>query len=132
MSNNTKHTFQNTEFFYRMKSAHLNRVKDELIQVSNWIVPNYNEQSTIQVEVSLSLISFLLRRCDELEYIKLNELRFSLNSVLHAHFVVHMENGAILYKSDDDIKKERQGVLIDSAFINDLILKTDNWLAIKL
>jgi transcriptional regulator of met regulon len=132
MSNNTEHTFKNKEFFIRMKTAHLTRVKSELVKVSNWMGNDYGVEIDIQQEVSLSLISFLLRRCDELEYIKLNELRFKLNSVLHAHMVMHIKDGAIIYKSDDDIKKERQGVLIDNQFINELILKVDNWLESKL
>ena len=132
MRENSNHDFQDPGFFAKMKSVHLTRAKNEILQVINWLGDEKSEEVNIQKEVSLSLISFILRRCDELEYIELNELRFKFNSVLHAHLVLHLKEGAILYKSDDDIKKGRRGNLIDKQFLDELILKIDNWLGIKL
>ena len=129
---NKQHMFHGKEFFYRMKSAHLTKVKSELVQVANRMGENYVEEIGVQQEVSLSLISFLLRRCDELEYIKLNNVRFKLNSILHAHMVMHIDKGDILYRSDDDLKKEREGVKVDEKFISDLMTKVDCWLEEKL
>ena len=128
-----KHKFINSEFFNIMKNEHLVRVKDEISVLKGLMqLTSDNENLGVKKEIQLSIISFLLRRCDELEYIHLGDFRFKLNSILHAHKVLSMKNGDMHLLSDDDLQKNRKGVKVDSEFIEDLIVQIDSWLIDKL
>ena len=103
----------------------------EVIHVQQWMQKYCNEEVGIQKELSFSLISFLLRRCDELEYIDLGDLKNKLNSILHAHMVEHMDDGSIFYKSDYDLKYNKVGTVVNFNFTTELIENINNWIKDK-
>ena len=109
-----EHFFNDIDIFNRMKIGHLSKVKAELIYIEQWMNNCFDVEINIQKEVSLSTISFLLRRCSELEYIDLGDLKNKLNSILHAHKVLHM-------------KFDRPPFMVNKSFVDDLLVKIDNW-----
>jgi hypothetical protein len=122
-----EHLFNDIDFFNRMKIGHLSKVKAELNHIEQWMNNCFDVEINIQKEVSLSTISFLLRRCSELEYIDLGDLKNKLNSILHAHKVFHMKDGSVVFQSDDDIKFDRPPFMVNKKFVDDLLVKIENW-----
>jgi hypothetical protein len=128
MSVESSHKFINPDYFNVMKEQHLTKVEEELEKVNELMSPLFvSHVEDAKKEVHMSTVSYLLRRCDELDYISLEDLRFNLNSVLHAHLVIHLKDGSIVYKSDDDLKKDRPGIRINHEFVGDLLKKIETW-----
>ncbi|MFT4806419.1 MAG: hypothetical protein ACI9YE_003653, partial [Psychroserpens sp.] len=100
MSLEIEHRFTDKEFFNKMKNKHLTKAKYEIALVNELMDAYYGQDAAIEKEIQISTACYLVRRCNELEYVALGHLKESLNSILHAHMVSHQNDGSLLYKSD--------------------------------
>ena len=106
----------NPEYFNNMKNSYLLRVKEELSRLKISFLHNL-DSNNFQKEISLYMVCFLLRKCIELELIKEDVFLKIINSIIHSHYVAYYDNGSLNIKSDFDINKKREGVLINIEFI---------------
>lgn len=82
----------------------------------------------VHKENSLGIISFLIRKCIELELIEKTSVTEKINSIIHVHECTHYENGAISFRSDKDRSNEKKAVIIDTDYINNLESQVRRWI----
>ncbi len=78
-------------------------------------------------EISLTIISTLLRKCFDLKLIPKTEDRNKFNSIIHTVQAFHKGNGDVYLSSDYDIKNKRKPTLINSKFLTELKKQVIKW-----
>ncbi|MES2862765.1 MAG: hypothetical protein V4666_01470 [Bacteroidota bacterium] len=127
MKEKEHHFLANPEYFNNMKNSYLLRVKEELSRLKISFLHNL-DSNNFQKEISLYMVCFLLRKCIELELIKEDTFLKIINSIIHSHYVAYYDNGSLNIKSDFDMNKKREGVLINIEFIELIEKKVDKYL----
>jgi hypothetical protein len=128
MKKENEHSFLTPKEFEKMRNLYLNRVEEEITRCIMFFNPsNVNSTYGTLKEISLAIISHLLRKCIELELIDPKGYKEKFNSIVHSHLVIHLDNGDVLLKSDHDIEHDRNGVLVSYKFLLKLREDLENW-----
>ena len=109
-----------------MRNEYLLKAKQELEELTE-LMPYTDEVSCARKEVSLTIIGALIRKCADLEWLKLDGIRHDFNSIIHSHLVIHINDGTLHVLSDNDKKNKNAGAKIDTAFIKKLNERIDEW-----
>ncbi|QSS96914.1 hypothetical protein [Psychroflexus sp. ALD_RP9] len=128
MGENKKHFFNDQKEFNQMRNLYLKRVEEEINTYLSFL--NFTEVNTRNgalKEISLTIISTLLRKCFDLKLISQTKDRNKFNSVIHTVQAFHLENGDVYVLSDNDIKYKRKPTLVNYKFLTELKEQVIKW-----
>ena len=127
MNEKKTHHFTDPKYFNNMKNSYLLRIKEEIARLKINFLHNL-DSNNFQKEISLYMICFLFRKCIELELIKEDSFLKSVNSIIHSHSVAFFEDGTLIIKSDFDLNKKKEGVLINIEFVELIEKKVNDYI----
>ncbi|WP_143185686.1 hypothetical protein [Psychroflexus salarius] len=111
-----------------MRNLYLKRVEEEIETYLSFLdLAEVNTKNGTLKEISLTIISTLLRKCFDLKLIPKTEDRNKFNSIIHTVQALHKGNGDVYLSSDYDIKHNRKPTLINSKFLIELKEQVIKW-----
>lgn len=111
------------KFFKLQRDIYLQKAKAELINLKLLFdLDSDSENVSVQKEASIYIISVLLRKCHELELIKLNNVdKNKLNRFIHCHIRITAKDGSLLVQSERGLKQNDKLLVFDSDWVDKTI-----------